>query len=61
LVDDALSAVADAWAAAREVATLLVPVDSARGLTREHVDRAVRWRVPLAAADRRMRDDGEDW
>lgn len=48
-VDDVVTDEARAWAASRPVPTLIVPVDSAQGLTREIVDELLGWATALAA------------
>jgi hypothetical protein len=42
-LDDLLTPEAWAWAEARPAPTLLIPVDPALGLTRQHVDRLLAW------------------
>lgn len=42
-IDDSLTAAAHAWAAGREVPTLLIGTDPAHGLTRAVVDESLRW------------------
>ena len=46
-LDDVVTAEMHAWAASREVPTLLIEVDPAAGLTREVVDRCLAWAVTL--------------
>jgi HAD domain in Swiss Army Knife RNA repair proteins len=48
-VDDLLGQEAHEWAAQRPWPTLLVEVDSAIGLTREHVERLHAWSAALAS------------
>ncbi len=51
-VDDLLTQEAQVWAETRTAPTLLLPVDSATGLTRHHVDELLDW----AAATGRRRN-----
>jgi hypothetical protein len=48
-VDDALSPEAHQWGASRPVPTLLLSADPAEGLTRSHIDKALRWAEALPA------------
>ena len=42
-IDDLLSIEAHAWAQTRRAPTLLVPIDPAEGLRRDHVDQLITW------------------
>lgn len=50
-VDDAIMPAAHAWAAQRGTPTLLIDIDPAEGLTRQVIDRAMRWAAELPGSD----------
>jgi HAD domain in Swiss Army Knife RNA repair proteins len=51
-IDDDVTPDAVRWAGEREAPTFLVEVDAARGLTRQHVDVALRWANALGTEQR---------